>query len=106
MGFPLKPQTIKLFAEGSTATKVFGLVWLEIDGTDLDGFHSIYQGHLFSQKDTYGLGLGAPEMGGWVKTNHQDMDHHVSICQGNAFWVPIFDPQPYGGWINIQGPQF
>ena len=32
---------------------LFRLVWPKIEGTDLDGFDSIYQGHLFFQKDTY-----------------------------------------------------
>ena len=27
--------------------------WLKIEGTGLDGPYSIYQGHLFFQKDTY-----------------------------------------------------
>ena len=30
------------------------LVWLNIEGTGFDGFYSIYQGRLFSQKDTSG----------------------------------------------------
>ena len=33
---------------------LFRLAWLVIEGTGLDGVHSIYQGHLFFQKDTYG----------------------------------------------------
>ena len=32
---------------------MFRLVWLRIEGTGLAGFDSIYQGHLFFQKDTY-----------------------------------------------------
>ena len=32
----------------------FRLAWLNIEGTGLDEFYSIYQGHLFCQKDTYG----------------------------------------------------
>ena len=31
---------------------LFKLVWLEIDVTGLDGCYSLYQGHLFYQKDT------------------------------------------------------
>ena len=33
---------------------LFRLVWLKIDGTGLDGVYSIFQGHLFFQKATYG----------------------------------------------------
>ena len=37
---------------------LWGCVWLDlvrskIEGAGLDGFHSIYQGHLFFQKDSY-----------------------------------------------------
>ena len=32
---------------------LFGLVWLNIDGTGVDRFYSIYQGHPFFQKATY-----------------------------------------------------
>ena len=39
---------------------LFGLVWLKIHGTGLDGFCSIYQGHLFFQKATYDWECGIP----------------------------------------------
>ena len=32
---------------------LFRLFWIEIDGTGLGWFVFMYQGHLFSQKDTY-----------------------------------------------------
>ena len=34
-----------------------GFVWSKIEGTGLDGVYSIYQGSLFSQKDTYAYDL-------------------------------------------------
>ena len=39
---------------GNSIGVFFRLVWLDIDGTGLQGFCSIYQGHLFFQKATYG----------------------------------------------------
>ena len=34
---------------------LFRRAWSKIDGPGLDGFCSIYQGHLFFQKATYGV---------------------------------------------------
>ena len=39
----------------SSISVLFRFVWLEIEGTGLDGFCSICQGHLVFQKDTYGF---------------------------------------------------
>ena len=36
-----------------TIDLLFRLVWFQIDGTELDGFRSIYQCHVFFQKATY-----------------------------------------------------
>ena len=35
-----------------------------MEGTGLDGFYSIHQGHVFFQKDTYGRGEWGVEWGG------------------------------------------
>ena len=39
--------------EFTTMGVLFRLVWLKIDGTGLDGFYSIYEGHVLLQKAAY-----------------------------------------------------
>ena len=50
---PYAPTHTELPTHTQTLTHIgvlFRLVWLNIDGTGLDGFCSIYQGHLFSKR--------------------------------------------------------
>ena len=56
-GFELGPFVSFSLHQGPKSTKLrcsFWLVCLEMDGTGLDGFHFIYQGHVVVQKATYG----------------------------------------------------
>ena len=58
--------------EVQSATSIgvlFRLVWLKIAGTGLDGFYSVYQGHLFFSKRTpmaKGLVSGYPYLVVWI----------------------------------------
>ena len=64
---------------GRSIGVLFRLVWSKIEGTGLDGFYSIYQGHLFSKKDTY----------------EQKDDYKIPICGQKA---------PAGcGWLVVFG---
>ena len=47
---------------------LFRLAWLKVEGTGLDGFYSIYQGHLFFQKDTYGYSPWSQGFGPWSRS--------------------------------------